>query len=143
MPQTRFSPKRVGASYPLAQTELVQARSALHAPNGVWGRFILRITNEAHRERAEYWFGAESRFHSIVDDLPGKAMQEVKSSLDCLFVASKGYHPEFDANDSGRSLLFWHEQNLIDVFVPDHLISYQPSKHFLAAFEKSWELVTR
>src|SRR6476660_8125597 len=97
----RFSPKRVGAAYPLRQDEILQAGCILKGAPGTWGRFLLRITCEAHRERAEYWFGSAPPFSTATDELTPEAMRATYDALRDLTAAAEGYAPNIDANDTG------------------------------------------
>ena len=140
--EPRFSPERVGAAYPLRKDELLQARSALNGAPGAWGRLFLRVTRESQRERAEYWFGSDHRFSTATDELTPEAMKATSDALRDLAAAIEGYAPTIDANDSGRMILFWKAEQRVEVFIPSHLTSYQPSAECLLAFDRLWSIIT-
>jgi hypothetical protein len=139
----RFSPNRAGASYPLRPHEMLQARSSLKGPSGAWGRLLVRVTRDAQRERAEYWFAPDHQFSSAVENLSPEAMKALSDALLDLTVAAEGYAPNIDASDSGRSILFWKGEQSSQVFIPSHPASYAPSSQCVLAFDRLWSIVTQ
>ena len=142
-PQTlRFSRNRVGAAYPLRADEVLQLRAPLRTAAGVTGRFILRVTQNGERERAEYWIGSPHDFVSVSDELPDDLLQRVSRALSELALAAEGYRPDVDANDSGRSIIFWRHDQPMTVFIPNHPTACQPPEDCLLAFDRLWSIVT-
>lgn len=138
----RFSRNRVGAAYPLRADEVLQLHAPLQAPSGVTGRFILRVTQHGELERAEYWIGSPHDFVSASDELSDDLMQRVSQALSELAVAAEGYCPDVDANDSGRSIVFWRHGKRMTLFIPSHPTAYYPSEACLLAFDRLWSVVT-
>jgi hypothetical protein len=138
----RFKRNRSGAAYPLKPDEILQARSPLSGDSGGWGRFFLRITQSAHREKAEYWFHSDPDFISTTDELSHEEMQRVSQALAELVAAAEEYQPDIDANDSGRSIIFWSGTERVTVFIPSHPASYQPPMPCLLAFDRLWTILT-
>ena len=136
----RFSRNRSGAAYPLKTAELLQARSHL-SDSESFGWLILRVTQDAYRERAEYWFGSRLGFVSTLDKLSPELLQELTVALSKLAIATDGYNPSVDANDSGRSIMFWNDRNPLRVFVPSHPTPYQPPEGCRLAFDNIWSMV--
>jgi hypothetical protein len=95
-----------------------------------------------HRERAEYWFGPGTRFSTTTDELTPDVMQQVSRALAELAAAAEGYAPTIDANDSGRSILFWSAGQTVTVFIPNHRAAYEPSTDCVLAFDQLWTILT-
>lgn len=140
--QNRFKRNRVGAAYPLSPDEILQARATLVSAAGSWGRFFLRVTRGAQREKAEYWFNSDHDFASTTDELPHEVMQRVSEALTELGSAAEEYRPNVEANDSGRCIIFWRGAETVTVFIPSHPASYHPSRACLLAFDQLWSILT-
>lgn len=137
----RFKRNRAGAAYPLLPDEILQARSALADSAHDFGWLFLRVTRDAYREQAEYWFGSDRDFISTIDQLSHEVFQRVSQAVADLADAAKGCNPEINANDTGRSIIFWHGDSPVTVFVPNHPASYRPSTLCLLAFDRLWSIL--
>jgi hypothetical protein len=102
----------------------------------------LRVTRDAYREQAEYWFGSRDDFTSKPDQLSHELMQRVLDALADLAITAKGYSPAIDANDCGRCIIFWNEGQPVTVFVPSHPTACQPPKACILAFDRLWSIAT-
>lgn len=47
-----------------------------------------------------------------------------------------------DANDSGRSITFWHDEKMIKVFISDNSSCRRTTEACANAFELVWQIVT-
>jgi len=101
----------------------------------------LRITREAHRERAEYWFGPDRKFSTATDELMPEVMKAAIDALRDLAAATDGYDPAIDANDSGRAVDYWNGEKSARVFIPYHPTDYQVPPQCVLAFDRLWSIV--
>ena len=135
----RFSSDKLGAAYPLAVDEVVQARAALIAPDATAGRLLLRINEQCEREVARFWFRDPIEFEQELDRLRNDRMEQIKTAL--MDLATENV-PAIDSYDEiERSLVYWHDGVAQDTHLPFESPGMTLSSRFISAFNNAWRLV--